>query len=134
MKFDLFLLNITSLSFTEILKYQISERTPTGYVHLWTTSNPANFAIDNLNIINKDQDPNLIEVDYSSALLVKPEDFAYEPLKYNFAPEEDENVKGTFNHYLIIPMMAAVCVLILAVAWAIIKKKAGGEKDAKKNP
>lgn len=118
--------------FTEILRYQVSERTPTGYVHIWTTSAPVNFAIDNLSIVNKDQDPNLIEVEFASAKLVKPDDFDYQPLEYVYAPETDEEEQKGFNKYLLIPIVAGVCVVALAVTAVVTKKRKKGNTDAEK--
>lgn len=118
-------------NFTEILKYQVSEKTPTGYVHIWTTSAPANFAIDNLSIVNKDQDPNLIEVDFASAKLVKPDDFDYQPLEYVYAPETDREETG-FNKYLLIPIVAGACAVVLTATVVITKRRKKVDTDAEK--
>lgn len=110
----------TETEFKEIMKYQISEETPTGYIHLWTTGVIANFAIDNLKITNLDQDGKLIDVDYRSSLVQVPEDYAYEPMKHVYKPTEE--AEDGFNVYLILPAVAGVCLAAIAVA-AVVKKK-----------
>ena len=122
---------IEETEFTEILRYQVSERTPLGYVHLWTTSAPANFAIDNLSIVNKDEDANLIEVEYESAQLQKPEDFDYEPLQYMYEEKVSKGEKE-FNPYLFIPIVGILCVVVFATTFVITKRRRGGDTDAKK--
>ena len=115
--------------FTDVMEYQISGRTPTGYVHIWTTANVANMAIDNLRIENKDENPNLIEVEYRSGLIEAPADFAYQPMERIY--REKENVEETFNPWLIIPAVAGGCVLLFGAALLIMtikeKKKRKGE-------
>lgn len=117
-------------NFTEVFRYQPSEKTPTGYIHIWTTSSPANFAIDNLSIVNKDESPNLVEVEFNSAVMVRPDDYKDEPLQYVYAPEKDADKESkSFNLYLLIPIVATVCLGALGVTLAITKK--GGSKDEK---
>ena len=107
--------------FTEIMQYQLSESTPTGYIHIWTTSTTANFAIDNLSIVNKDKDPNLMEVEYKSALVVKPEDYQYNPMEKVYQEKTEETV---FNVYLIIPAVATLCIVALLVtAFVELKRR-----------
>lgn len=102
--------------FTEIMKYQLSGTTPTGYVHIWTTSTTANFAIDNLSIVNKDKEPNLIEVDYKSALVVKPEDYSYEPMERVY---QENNARTVFNVYYVIPAVATLCIIVLLITLSV---------------
>lgn len=121
-------------NFTEVMKYQISERTPTGYIHIWTTSNPANFAIDNLSIINKDEDPNLVEPEYASSILEVPEDFKYEPLTYNYQDTTEATQTGNVSAYLLIPVVVGICAVSFGVALLLTKKskkKAGGDTNEK---
>lgn len=99
-------------NFTEIMQYQLSGTTPTGYVHIWTTSTTANFAIDNLSIVNKDKEPKLIEVEYKSALVVKPDDYSYEPMERVYQEKTEET---GFNVYYIIPAVASLCIIALLV-------------------
>lgn len=118
-------------NFTEIMKYQVSETTPTGYVHIWTSALTANFAIDNLSIVNKDKDANLVEVDYESALVTAPADYDYKPMEYVYSDEVTED--DDFNLYLVIPAVAALCVVTLGIALLVKKsrnKKADKEDSA----
>lgn len=104
--------------FTDFMTYQVSEQTPTGYVHIWTTSTVANMAIDNLKIVNKDQDPNLTEAEFRSALISVPEDYAYQPMNYEYMERVEEE---DFNFYLIIPAVAVMCMIAVVIS-ALIRK------------
>lgn len=114
-------------NFTEVMSYQLSEKTPLGYIHIWTTALTANFAIDNLSIVNKDQDAKTVEVDYKSALITAPADYEYQPMKYVKSDKETE--ENEFNLYLVIPAVAAACVVTLGIAFAVKKKKGGATEN-----
>ena len=122
---------IDETEFTEIIKYQVSEETPTGYIHIWTTGTSSTFDIDNLSIKNLDTKPNLIEVEYKSGLITAPPDFAYEPLKHEYEPAEEETAGFVWNDYYLIPSVAVVCLIALCVALVVksIKQK-GGKQHA----
>lgn len=111
--------------YTKILEYQVSDKTPTGYVHLWTTGEVANFAIDSLRIVNKDQDPNTVEAEYQSSLVTAPEDYQYEPLKHVYKENE---ARETFNPYIIILPLAGLCVLAVVIA-LVTNKRTGCRED-----
>ena len=120
---------IDETQFTEIMKYQVSKTTPTGYVHIWTTGRSSTFAIDNLSIVNKDNNPSLIEVEYKNGKIEVPADFDYKPLEYVY---EDKVTEETFNPYYIIPAVAFVCVMAMVVTLYIKNaKKGGGKADEK---
>lgn len=112
-------------AFTEILQYELSGETPLGYVHIWTTGRNSNFALDNLSIKNKDANPQLIEVDYKSALIEKPADFKYEPMSAEYEEREQEE---QFNPYLLIPAVALICVFAFLVN-SLIQKKLASRKE-----
>ena len=114
-------------TFTDIMSYQLSEKTPLGYVHIWTTALTANFAIDNLSIVNKDKDAKTIEVDYKSALITAPADYEYQPMTYEKSDEVKE--EDGFNLYLLIPAVAIVCVAALGITAAVKKKKGGATEN-----
>ena len=115
-------------NFTEIMSYQLSGKTPLGYVHIWTTALTANFAIDNLSIVNKDKDAKTIEVDYKSSLITAPADYEYTPMEYVKSDEVKE--EEGFNLYLVIPIVAALCAATLGIAVAVKKKKGGAPENA----
>ena len=104
-------------TFTDVFTYQVTEETPLGYVHIWTTASVANLAIDNLKIENKDIDPVLTEVEFKDGKIDKPEDFNYQPMERIYKEAD----KDTFNWYLIIIPVGAVCAIAI-VATAITKK------------
>lgn len=114
--------------FTDVMQYQATTTTPTGFVHLWTTGAASNFAIDNFRIENKDEDAKIIEADYASALLEGPGDFDYQPLEYVYEQKESEM---DLMPYLIILAVAGVCVVVLVIA-VLVKAAKKKKKDQKK--
>ena len=120
---------IEEKKFTDIMTYQVSERTPTGYVHIWTTSVVANLSIDNLKLINTDEEPNLIEVPFESSFIEVPEDYDYQPQEVTYMEQKKEK---QFNPYLVIPVVGAVCIVVLLISCLIMRKKEkkeGGTED-----
>ncbi len=111
--------------FKEVLSYEFLGETPLGYVQIWTTG-LGNMAIDNLKMVNKDADPNLIEVDYASAAIEIPEDYDYKPLGLVYAPKEEQVV---FEWYMLIAGAAVLCVLAFGVAIVIKQIKTKKRKD-----
>lgn len=125
---------IDETEFTEIIRYQVSEETPTGYVHIWTTGTSSTFDIDNLRIKNLDTKPNLVEVEYKSGLITAPPDFAYEPLEHVYEEESEEAAGFVWNDYYMIPCVAVVCILAFGIALVIkVIKQKGGKRHAQKN-
>ena len=105
--------------FTEVMKYQPSTETPTGYVQIWSSGGAANFAIDNFQIINLDKDAQIIEVENGTYEIEKPADFDYQPLKHTYRLQEE----GAFSVYYIVAMVAVVCAVALGVTLAIKKAR-----------
>ena len=115
---------MTETVYKEVLTYTISE-TPTGYVHIWAPSNTgATFAIDNIKMVNKDEQANLVNVEFESAKMNVPEDYEYtaQGLKYN--PDVTTEAE-TDMWYLPLVIVAGSCIIILGatVATLEIKKK-----------
>ena len=108
--------------FTEILKYKISDITPLGYVHIWAAGQYTNFSVDNLSIINKDNDPELVEVEFKSAVYDVPEDFVYEKIGYVYREKETE-AEGTVSPYWMIPIVAVTCAAAFGIVFVVHKKK-----------
>lgn len=105
--------------FTEVMKYQPSTETPTGYVQIWSSGGAANFAIDNFKIVNLDKDAQIIEVENGTYEIKKPADFDYQPLEHTYRPQEE----GAFSVYYIMAMVAIVCVVALGVTFVIQKAR-----------
>ena len=104
-----------------ILSYEIANRDVTGYVHLWVVDQ-GNFAIDNLKITNLDHDPQLVEKEFVSGLIEKPEDWVYEPFERVYKQEtQDVEEEKTFSWYLMIPTTALAGILILVVTDMVIR-------------
>lgn len=121
---------VDETEFTEILSYRVSRENPLGYVHIWTSGQYNTMNIDNLTIVNKDQDPNLIEVDYQSALWEKPEDFQYEKITAVYREDATDTTENAeFNVYWMIPIVAGLCVVCFVGVMLITNKK--GKKEGK---
>ena len=80
--------------FEEVLSYKLEGGTPTGYVQIWLPEY-GNCAIDNLEIINLDENPNIIETEYKNGKWEIPADFKYESAERVYA--DDKQVEGTTN-------------------------------------
>lgn len=115
-------------TFTEILSYKVSDETPLGFVHIWAAGSNNNFAIDNVRLINKDIDPNTIALDFKSALYDTPEDFEYEKIGFVYRETTEEEKGFEFTPYMLIPIIAVVCVAAFGTVYLISKKKSGKEE------
>ena len=115
-------------NFTEILKYKVSDVTPLGYVHIWAAGVYTNFSIDNVSLINKDIDPNTIEVDFKSAVYEVPEDFKYEKIGYVYRDDANEGKEEGFSPYFMIPIVAVLCAVAFGTVCLVTKKKARKEE------
>ena len=90
-------------------------------------------AVDNIKITNLDDKPNLIETEYENGV-VTFEDAKYEPFErvYKDVTVDTEKNDSPFSWYLIIPGVALVGVIFVAVCAGIAgrKKTNGKEKVA----
>lgn len=114
---------INETNFTEILSYNLSNQTPLGYVHIWTTGANCNLSIDNLTLINKDKDAKTIDVDFKSAVYEVPEDFEYDKIGFDYREDVAEEASSTISPYYIIPTVAFVCVIAFIIVLAVTKKR-----------
>ncbi len=105
--------------YQEVFRYQISSMTPTGYLHIWADG-PSNMAIDNLKIVNKDVNPKLVDIDFKSSIIEGPVDYDYQPMEKVYASEKENE---GFNWYLILPIVAGVCVAGLGAVAGITAMK-----------
>lgn len=118
---------IDDTDWLEVMSYGIA--TPTGTIQIWGQQD-CNWVIDNFQIINKDSNPALIEVEYESSILKVPEDYNYEPAEKVYMPEKVEEKQ--LSVYLIIPIFAVVCILAFGTVVLVHnkkKKKEGGVND-----
>ncbi len=125
---------VNEKDFTEILSYRVSRENPLGYVHIWTSGQYNTMDIDNLTIVNKDEDPNLIELEYKSAIWEKPEDFKYEKITAVYREDAaDASESKEFNVYWIIPIVLGLCIVgfVSVVLVTNQKRKKEGKVDEK---
>lgn len=109
-------------AYVEVMSYKIGNKTPNGYIHFWP-SGSGTFAIDNVKIVNKDMDANVIDVEYKKGGIegIGAEDWEYERAPMVFMEEEEAG----FNYNLILPIAigAAVLVAVIVGVVIILKKK-----------
>ena len=119
---------IDETKWIEVLSYEIE--TPTGTIQIWG-QDACNYAIDNLKITSLDVNPSLIEVDYASSVIQRPEEYTYETMEKVYAPQVE--TEESFSWYWLIPIVAGVCLVgigITAIA-AKTNKRKGGDNDEK---
>ncbi|MBP3937551.1 MAG: hypothetical protein IK954_08245 [Clostridia bacterium] len=105
--------------------------TPTGYVHIWTPGT-GNFAIDNIEMVNLDGEPQLVEVEFKTNKFKIPADYVWDEeaeskLVYRPGTEKKTGI-GWNTWYLLIPcalVVAAVPVVIALIVRGKNKKKEG---------
>lgn len=115
-------------TFTTIGEFDTADyQTPLGYVHIWTLG-PANLAIDNIQMKNLDENPELVEVEYKTSKFEVPEDYDYQEEELVF---HDVTEEKTPTWYFLIPCVAVLGIIIVGIAILIAKsgKKKGGRKD-----
>ncbi len=106
--------------YEKIMQYQLGNATPTGYVHFFANGQ-TNFAIDNLKIENKDQDANLLNLEYKESFLTGTEDWEYEPMEAVYLETEDA---GKGFHIALIPAFTGiVSVIMVTVCFAVTRRK-----------
>ena len=122
--FTLYLKKLADTEFTEIASaYYDNFRT--GYIKLWSTGN-SNIAIDNVSLKNLDENPNLIEAKFTSAL-IKVDDFKYEKIKPVFKNKEKEK-NGLEYLWVYISLGVSALIIVIAFVIRIVKNKKGRKK------
>ena len=115
-----------------------------GYVKLWTL-NGGTLAIDNLKITNKDQKPNVIDVEHKSSITVFEDyDISQESTELVFRPNSDkigeeetkfsfaELSSGTKTLVILNVVTAVVLIAVGITSYVLLKrKKQGGKTDEK---
>ena len=123
--------------YSTVLKYTLSNGTPTGYVHLWSPV-LGNMVVDNIKIINKDIEPELIEVEYTCDSFERIADYPYEETELVFREntEQEATTEDDFKWYNLIACATLSGVVILATGFAIgqirkrkINDRMGGKQD-----
>lgn len=123
---------IEETNWTEVLRYHTGTKTFLGYIQLWMLT-PANIAIDNLKIVNKDANPKQVTVDAQYEYLEILEDYKYEKSEdvyKDLVVREEET-----NWYLLIPVTAGVCMIVFGMVFGITelkrRKKGDGSNEKK---
>ena len=90
-----------------------------GPIKFWT-SGYGNCAIDNIRITNLDQDPNIIEVEYKSAM-IEQDDFDYQTAELVFREEAsaDKEDVEEFRWKEIVLITVSTCFVILVISTII---------------
>lgn len=127
-------------NYTTVLKYTRENGTPKGYIHLWSNV-LGNLAIDNIKIQNKDQKPNLLEVEAKYDNYDRVPDFEYkkEELKFREDTETDAKMQTGIigQSELTLLLCAGISGAVLLVGGFVIgeilkrkrNKQIGGKQD-----
>ena len=113
-------------NYQTILNYEVTNRDVSGYVHFWIVDQ-GNLAMDNLKITNLDHNGAVVEKEFVSGLIEKPEDWVYEPFERVYASETEnaqeaqEETGIIFSWYLLIPTTALAGILVLVVADTVVR-------------
>lgn len=94
----------------------------TGYIKFWSTGE-SNIAIDNISLKNLDNNPELVEAKFTSAL-IKVDDFKYEKIKPNLKNDSGEDIISQYI-WVIISAGVAALILVASVTVRIIKSRKG---------
>ncbi len=109
--------------------------TPTGTIAIWApTGSCTNYAIDNIKVVNKDKDANLVSVEYKSSKINIPKDFEYTALELNYKQAEETDDKKDTTNYTAVYIVGAICIVIIIISAVLINfsKKKGVQTDEKK--
>lgn len=110
-----------------------------GYINIWTTGQ-AYFALDNIKIINRDKNPNLIEPEYKSSVLTA-EDYVLteEDTKLVFredAEGADASQSSQFNEVTVVWIAVGVALVVILVGIVLLnailqrqKRRKGGQEN-----
>ena len=118
-------------TWTELLSYKMGE-TPIGYVQI-RPYGKANFAVDNVKIVNKDVGSAPKEVEFAEGGMPGVEDWVYEPMEVKYRPTKQ--AEQEVNWYLLAAIVTSVAILLI-VACVFIKQRKrkiaiGGKEDEK---
>lgn len=112
--------------YDKIMQYKLGNATPTGYIHFFANGQ-TNFAIDNLKIENKDQDANLLDVEYKESFLKNTGDWKYEPEEAVYLEVEDD--KETFSIELLPVFAGVIGIIMIAISFFVARRKRGDRRE-----
>jgi hypothetical protein len=119
---------IEETKWTEVMKYALD--TPTGTISIWTAS--GDYAIDNLKIYNKDNNPKLVSTEYKSSIIEAAKDWEYVPSEKVYVDNRVMEDNSQTSWYGVIPVVGGFCLLGLLTALFIRviknRKRTEGEK------
>lgn len=127
-KLTVYIKSLSSNSWKEMVTHTY-DNFKSGYIKIWSTRD-TNFAIDNVKLENLDKDPNLVEIEYKSAIIEQP-DFDYTPAEMVFKEEVKEE-EVDFNWMYIVIGATTIAAIILSggiVANYILRKKKKSEEE-----
>lgn len=117
---------LAGASYKEVLSYNLTNGMPAGYISIWAEGQ-AYFAIDNIKVTNLDENPALVDIEYVSGKIEKPEDVVYTPMERVYASEKAE--KETVSYWFVVPAGVAVVGGISLIILAISGKKKQKRKE-----
>ena len=128
-------------NYSTVLTYTRANGTPTGYIHLWTNV-MGNLAIDNIKIVNKDVNPDVITVEPTHDSYDRVADFDYQKEEYQFLEDVNEATKGdaeekdALDDWMLLVYAVTAGVVLLGVGFAVgeirkkkMSKQMGGKQD-----
>lgn len=119
-----YLKSIQSEKYDEVYSYKVSNSTPLGYIHIWS-SGRGNFAIDNLKVTNMDNDANVKEVDYKPFIIENTEDWEYQPQEAVYLEQTNDN---GFNWKLLVAGEVLAGAVVFAICMVVAKTVKKGKK------
>lgn len=121
---------LDATKYDKVMQYRVGNITPLGYLHIFTNGQ-SHFAIDNFKLINKDQDANLLSLEYKESFLTGTEDWVYEPMETVYLELEDAQQE---MNWVMIPLYcgaAGTIILIACIVIRLIKQKKSAKEAGK---
>lgn len=121
-------------TYNTVLQYTRENGTPTGYIHLWSNV-LGNLAIDNIKIVNKDVEPNIITVEAKHDSFDRIPDFDYQKTELKFREDVQEVEQEKTDMSLLIYAGISGTILLVGgfVTGEILRRKRnkqiGGTQD-----
>lgn len=113
--------NLNATKYQEVLKYSTGSVTPLGYVHIWSMGQ-ANFAIDNVSIVNKDIDAKMTDAEYKAGFVTGTEDWKYEKEELPYLNVE-KNGNNLSSVWVALGCSGVIGILQVAGSLLIVRRK-----------
>lgn len=112
---------LNATKYQEVLKYSTGGVTPLGYIHIWSTGQ-ANFAIDNVSIVNKDIDAKMTKTEYKTGFVTGTEDWQYEKneVPYLNVEKRENSLSVTWG---IFGALVGVGMLLVAGSFMSVRRR-----------